>query len=233
MESIVSQRASNFIQLSSLATADQILLAGVLFGLAVHWRIYPVIYALPVLLSLPSAPAPAGNAHSVGAAAQHGDGACGSGSTQALRGGDGSSPSGGANDSEAAANISQQRSHTGFGGSGCTDKAQTVSRRCSAVHLARRVCTRQRLRFGCAAAAIFLGLAALFYQVYGWQFVEVGFHVVLERMFALLRLRCRYNIHALHCSKLQYCTHGFWHAKLFTRQSKIATKGISVSRAAV
>lgn len=96
----------------------------------------------------------------------------GSGIGQVLHEGNGSRLGGSCSNAEASTS-SKQRSGGTAGDSGSPDEVQCSSRWRSAVSSARSLCSLQRLTFCCAAAAVCLGLAALFHRLYGWQFIEV------------------------------------------------------------
>lgn len=172
------------------------MLAGAVFGLAVHWRIYPVIYALPILLSLrpPLLPARPQPQHGSGAAAKQYKNASGGGgsrkqtavggsSEQAVVSGNGDRPAGHIQESSALAPAAGSDSSNSSGISGANGSGTPNGG--GSVHTAAAGCrgsgslvislfSRQRLEFGVSAAAVFVGLAALFHQLYGWQFIEVG-----------------------------------------------------------
>lgn len=46
-------------------TTGQTKTAAMLLGLAVHWRVYPIIYSLPIMLWLPSTPVSTASKHQV------------------------------------------------------------------------------------------------------------------------------------------------------------------------
>ena len=150
------------------------MLAGALFGLAVHWRIYPVIYALPVLLSLqppltpPLLPAGRGGSHTAvgGQPARTGTG----GIEEVLQGGQTGHP-GDAEPPAAPYTVSQQSGNGNGSGSGIGSGPGSST---TGSQLMCSLFSRQRLAFCCAAAAVFLGLAALFHRLYGWQFIQAS-----------------------------------------------------------
>lgn len=149
------------------------MLAGALFSLAVHWRIYPVIYALPVLLSLQPPlttpllpPAGRGGGHTAvgGQPARTGTG----GSEEVLQGGQ-TCHAGDAEPPAAPYTISQQSGNGSGSGIGSGPRSSTTGSQ-----LLCSLFSRQRLAFCCAAAAVFLGLAVLFHRLYGWQFIQAS-----------------------------------------------------------
>lgn len=150
------------------------MLAGALFGLAVHWRIYPVIYALPVLVSLQPPltppPLPAGRAGSCTAAGKQP--ACtGTGGIQeVLQEGQTGRPG----DAEPLAAPYKATQQSGNGDGSGIGSGSGPSNSTTGSQLLCSLFSRQRLAFCCAAAAVFLGLAALFQRLYGWQFIQAS-----------------------------------------------------------
>lgn len=94
--------------------------AAVVFGLAVHWRLYPVIYALPIALSL------------------------------------------------ASRIDTRQDDRRNPGGDSSVAELRGGIRRTLRGLLSVRV-----VGLGVISASIVLGLGLLFFQLYGWEFVQV------------------------------------------------------------
>lgn len=153
---------------------------------------YPVIYALPVLLALPPPllppPARQGILRGGGASMAGGNGGGklhhGSGGSGRSGGSGGSALSGGTTDETAAAapwaatgsgDGSGTVGGNGDGSAGVLNQPAQQRQIWHRVHgQLRRVCSWERLAFVAAAAAVFLALGGLFWRLYGWRFVEVG-----------------------------------------------------------
>jgi hypothetical protein len=145
----------------------------------VHWRIYPVIYALPVLLSLqpplPPPPLPAGLGVRSTAAGRRTDSRGAGATTESLQKADiGQTRVAQAGLADGTAGRQGDKGDCGNKGGSSGNGDSVGGRSATAAALVRSLFSRQRLAFAGAAAATFLSLAALLHRLYGWQFIQVS-----------------------------------------------------------